>query len=188
MMEVNNNKNYFCQKQKCDQLFNNHSEHPLHKNSLLRIPEELSSYEFKKKLGQGAFGVVFLVYDSSDKQEKVIKLIRIEESLIDGDIDILKRLHHSNIIGYYGSGVIRDECAYVLMELCDDDLDKMIKEKRFATFEDRLKIFKQICKGIQYFHKVKLHLKKRKMHAFKFLLFCIVYLFKLKILFIFCRY
>ena len=96
-----------------------------------------------------------MVEDPSDKVEKALKLIRLDDSSADDrEIDTLKNLHHQNIIRYFASGVIGEECQFVLMELGDYDLSAMIQEKKLTNFEEKLNIFKQICKGIQYIHKV----------------------------------
>lgn len=158
-MEPIKKARFYCKIKECKSLFIDSAEHAQHKNSLLPIPD-FKNFNFIKKLGQGAYGMVFKVYDCSDKQEKALKLISIEDSSFsDGDIDTLKTLYHQNIIRYFMSGVLDEDCAFVLMELCDYDLEEGIKNRKFESFEQQMKIFKQICKGIEYVHQV---YKKKK--------------------------
>lgn len=147
---------YFCPKAGCNILYQKRSDHPSHANSLQKIPTQLQNFRFEEKIGQGAMGAVFKVHDTLDREQKALKLISINDSaLLDGDINNLKKLHHQYIIHYYGSGSIGDEYYWVLMELCDSDLEQAIQQKRFSSFEQKVEVFKQICKGIQYFHKVR---------------------------------
>lgn len=154
-MESSKKPNFYCRIAGCTELFVESAEHTKHKSSIVPIPTEFKTLNFIKKLGQGAFGFVFKVFDCSDKQEKALKLIPIDDSsLLDGDIDTLKTLYHQNIIRYFMSGIVGEDCAFVLMELCDYDLEEVIKKKKITNFEQQLKIFKQICKGIEYVHLV----------------------------------
>ena len=150
---------FFCPKedQACFSIFEDRSEHPDHINILQLIPSELYSFSFKCKLGQGAYGVVFLVVDSLEQKEKALKLMYIDDlTSVDREFQALKRLRHQNIIDYYEFRIIGKECTFV-MELCNSDLDKLIKENKLDS-QAKVKTFKEICKGIKYLHKVR-HIK-----------------------------
>ena len=146
---------FFCKFKQCTQLFSNRKEHSEHKNNLYEIPDQLSSYVFIKKLGQGTYGAVFEVYDHTDDEKKAVKIIQINDSSLasDGDLHTLKKLHHQNIVHYHHSGILK-ECSFVVMELCDSDLETMIEKNKLTNFDEQMNVFKQICRGIEYFHDV----------------------------------
>lgn len=149
------NKKYFCSSKTCksNKIFSDDSFCNEHPNSYMEIPKFLVNlFEFKKKLGSGAFGFVFQVYDIEDQEIKALKLLKIED-FEDGDVTVLKKLQHPNIIRYFRSKAFSNDFGFVLMEFCDSELNSLIKENQIS-FEDKLKIFKQICKGIKYFHSV----------------------------------
>ena len=154
-MNESQKSKYYCPKPECTELFLKRAEHSLHESALLKFPSQLKSFEFKRKIGQGSYGVVFEVFDNLDKEPKVLKYISIDNSSsVDGNINNLKKLNHQYIIHYFGSGIIGDDFAYVIMELCDTDLGKMMEKKELSTFPQKVKMFKEICKGIHYLHKV----------------------------------
>ena len=150
------NKIYYCSNNNCKskKLFYNDSLCLEHPSLRLEIPEYLVNlFDFKCKLGSGSFGFVFQVYDYEDQEVKALKLVKLD-NFKDGDVIVLKKLSHPNIIRYFRSKAFAKDLGFLLMEFCESDLHSLIKEKKL-NFKDKLKIFKQICKGIKYCHKVK---------------------------------
>ena len=148
--------NYYCSDGnfKTKHLFSKNSFCPEHPNSFLKIPKFLTeNFDFKCKLGSGSFGFVFQVFDHEDQVLKALKLIKLDD-FNDGYVTVLKKISHQNIIHYFRSKSLEEDVGFLLMELCDSDLDALIRENKLS-FEEKLKIFKQICKGIKYFHNVK---------------------------------
>ena len=90
---------------------------------------------------------------------KALKLFQIQsedDKIKDGDMTLLKELHHQNVVKYFGSGKLKNnsETAYLILSLCETDLKKLIEKKLFKDFNEKLMIFQQICEGLQYLHKV----------------------------------
>ena len=153
----NKPKKYFCQNTKCHSLFSSHSEHEKHSDCLQKLPIKLrEKFEFKKKLGQGGFGYVFKIFDPKDSKEKALKIIKMiqSEEIKEQEVEIVKfrDLHHQNIVKYYRTKKLGSQSWYILMELCDKDLETMIAKDELNTFEKKMEIFIQICAGIQYLH------------------------------------
>lgn len=149
---------FYCSSQHCKStlLFPEGNSHPEHAGSIAIIPEDLrSNFEFKSLLGKGSFGVVFEVYDLSDRKLKALKIIKGGDDFLDRDLEIIKDLHHTNIVQYFRSDKISQESIYILMELCDTDLEKLIKDQKITDNKMRIKIIREICKAIRYLHKNK---------------------------------
>ena len=156
-MELDPKKKYFCENTKCYSLFSSHSEHEKHSDCLQRLPIDLrEKFNFQNKLGQGGFGYVFKIIDPKDSKEKALKIIKMieNEKFNDPEIEIIKLrdLHHQNIMKYYRTKKLGSQTWYILMELCDTDLETMIAKEELNTFEKKIEIFLQICAGIQYLH------------------------------------
>lgn len=148
-------KNYYCTSKECSSIFCSSSLHPQHPNQLKKIPDELSNeFSFKKKLGAGSNGVVFQIYDESDETYKALKLIEAEDpEQMKKELKILLKLHHQFIIRYFRSGILKKSKVYIIMEECDMSLDEYLKiNKSKLTYKMKLKLFLEICEGIEYFH------------------------------------
>ena len=149
-------KKYYCSYENCKtkNLFSKNSCCPEHPHSCLEIPKFLTeNFDFRCKLGSGSFGFVFQVFDHEDQELKALKLIK-QIDFKDGDVTVLKKINHRNIIRYFRSKSLAKDVGFLLMELCDSDLNALIRENKLS-FEEKVKIFKQICKGIKHFHNVK---------------------------------
>ena len=93
-----------------------------------------NKYRLGKLLGQGSFGVVFLVCDISDKN-KIYALKQIPKDKVDDqyklealkkEIHIMYELEHENSVKLYRH--FSTENYYnLLMEKCDNDLDELLK-------------------------------------------------------------
>lgn len=156
-MQYEKEKAYYCPLKNfptCNDIYLERSAHSEHSKMLEKIPSELvKKFIFKKKLGSGAFGVVFQIYDGKENMNKAIKLlnlVKMEE--IKTELKVLLRLHHQYIVRYFKSGVCLNK-AYIVMEACDMDLHGyLIQNKKSLTYEKKIAIFIQICEGIKYFH------------------------------------
>ena len=64
--------------------------------------------EFKKKLGQGGFGSVYLAYDSYQQREVAVKILNFNDHpqsahMMNKEIEALRSLKHKNIVKLYNS-------------------------------------------------------------------------------------
>ena len=126
-------------------------------------------YKFLKILGEGSFGKAYLCQNIQDNSLCVIKQIildNLEEDEIKdtlNEVDILKRLDHSNIIKFKSvfTKTKPNHTLNIVMEYADDgDLNKKIKkhkEKKSPLIENEIiNYLTQICLALNHIHKKKI--------------------------------
>ena len=128
-----------------------------------------SQYFKKEDIGRGHFGVVWRAVSKHSKFANVyaIKEICIAgtkdnqlQDKIEGEIDIVKRLNHKNIVQFIEHFYdLNKKTFYVVMEFCiNGDLSDAIKTKRDAgrTFPVNLvkKWYTELIQAVQYLHKI----------------------------------
>jgi len=113
-------------------------------------------YELKEKLGEGAYGSVYKVYQKTTNYIRAVKAIKKKSVYKDefmNEIEVLKTVDHPNIIKlfdcYYDSIFY-----YMVEEYCNggDLFDYIKKEKCFNERKASI-IFKQLLSAINYLHK-----------------------------------
>jgi cyclin-dependent kinase len=120
-------------------------------------------YEIIKKIGEGAYGKVFLAKDLKTNVQvaiKKIKLGNVEEGIPISsirEISLLKELNHINVVKLMD--VIHLENKIVLVfEYLEEDLKKLLKlnlNKGFEVARYKSLIY-QLLQGIRYVHKLKI--------------------------------
>jgi len=119
-------------------------------------------YRPKSILGRGSFGVVCTAYDSENDKTIAIKRIRpfandewdAKHTL--REIRLLKLFKdHPNVITLYSLSLFEEKSElYMMMELMDCDLHRVIQSKQELT-EAHIKCFaKQLLEGIKALHSV----------------------------------
>ncbi|XP_060089217.1 serine/threonine-protein kinase Nek5-like isoform X2 [Heteronotia binoei] len=120
----------------------------------------MDKYEIVEKIGEGAFGKVFLARGKEDTQQCVIKevnlmkMLRKEKESSQKEVALLARMKHPNIVAFYSSLQEKNK-LYIIMEYCDGgDLMKKIKQQRGVLFEEDkiLDWFVQISLGLKHIH------------------------------------
>ena len=133
----------------------------------------MEKYDPIRVIGEGSFGKVYLMRDKVNRKFVCVKVIKIkniakkEREATKMEVDLLKRLHHPNIVRYVESFLSKNhESLCIAMEYCDGgDLATQIKSAKHRLFsEDKiLHWFVQITLGLHYMHMMKvLHRKKRQ--------------------------
>lgn len=87
--------------------------------------DRLAAFEFKEKLGQGSFGVVYKVINKKDRMVYVLKQIDFsrmgrqqkQESL--REALLMNKLENPNIVKFYDSFQARNKLN-IVMELCEN--------------------------------------------------------------------
>lgn len=151
-MEEKRSSLLFCKSKDCHTILLDIESHQIHRQDLKKIPKELAkSLKFEAKIGQGSYGYVFRIFDPSDQMHKALKLFKTRSE--DRDLEILKKLYHQNIVRYFRSGTYgkRGNKAFIVMDLCDGDLNSVIKDDKIDE-ERKNDIFLQICEGLHYLH------------------------------------
>ncbi|KAG5182831.1 kinase-like domain-containing protein [Tribonema minus] len=122
----------------------------------------MEHYERIKLLGEGSFGKVYLMRHREERKLLCMKVIKIkniprkEREACRMEVELLKRLHHPNIVGYRESFLTpRKDCLCIAMEYCDGgDLCEQIKGARRRLFSESkiLHFFVQMSLGLHYMH------------------------------------
>lgn len=124
------------------------------------VPEH---YRFIKKVGSGAYGCVASFYDKSrGSYIAVKKVFDAFQDLIDAkrilrEIKLLRQLHHENILGIIDLLPPESpnfEDIYIVTQLMETDLHRVIYSKQTLTNEHIQYFMYQILRGLSYLHKV----------------------------------
>ena len=121
--------------------------------------------KFKKirQIGAGSFGDVYLIKSQETQREFSLKLIKLkgtkaEINKILGEVNILQKLHHPNIISFKGAfNSKNDEFLNIITEYAENgDFEKKIKihngDKKYFEEKDILNWLFQVCLALQYLH------------------------------------
>lgn len=115
--------------------------------------------EVQKRLGRGAFGVVYKVVDTLGDVSRALKLIlRDRHSTLERLKKEYKTLvhlpEHPHVVRVIDANVLPgDGPPYMLFEYVDgEDLGDLIEDERFAP-EDALVLFRQVAEGLVHLHR-----------------------------------
>ncbi|WKT44989.1 Protein kinase domain [Fusarium oxysporum f. sp. vasinfectum] len=109
-------------------------------------------------LGKGAFGSVYKAFNWGNgeavavKQIKLADLPKSELRMIESEIDLLKNLHHDNIVKYIGF-VKSVDALNIILEYCENGSLHSIC-KAYGKFPENLVgvYMTQVLQGLQYLH------------------------------------
>ncbi|KAI0134230.1 cell division control protein [Xylariales sp. AK1849] len=118
----------------------------------------LKDYRLGECLGKGAFGAVYkaIHWGTGEavavKQIKLVNLPKSELRMIEAEIDLLKNLHHDNIVKYIGF-VKSVDCLNIILEYCENGSLHSIC-KAYGKFPENLVgvYMTQVLQGLQYLH------------------------------------
>jgi eukaryotic-like serine/threonine-protein kinase len=120
----------------------------------------IGPYRLVRELGQGGMGIVYLAEraDGQFEQRVALKLIKrgmdSDEILrrFLGERQVLARLSHTHIARLLDGGVSAGGQPYFAMEYVDGVPLHRYCEERGLGFEERLRLFRQVCEAVQYAH------------------------------------
>ncbi|UJO24802.1 Cytokinesis protein sepH [Fulvia fulva] len=120
--------------------------------------EGLKDYQLGQCLGRGAFGSVYAALNWSTGETVAIKQIRLSDmpktelNVIMQEIDLLKNLHHPNIVKYHGF-VKSADSLYIILEYCEQGSLHSIC-KNFGKFPENLVALytAQTLQGLLFLH------------------------------------
>lgn len=109
-------------------------------------------------LGRGAFGSVYAALNWSTGETVAIKQVRLSDmpktelNVIMQEIDLLKNLHHPNIVKYHGF-VKSTDSLYIILEYCEQGSLHSIC-KNFGKFPENLVALyiSQVLQGLLFLH------------------------------------
>lgn len=115
---------------------------------------------FMEKLGSGASKDVYRAYDTQEGLEVAWNVVNLsgvpknERNRIVNEVRLLERLHHHNIISFYGSWVNRErqEVHFVTEILSSGTLKSFITRIQVIRWKVAKRWAFQILKGLQYLH------------------------------------
>jgi serine/threonine protein kinase len=129
----------------------------IRESSALQDPG-LKDYRLGECLGKGAFGSVYKAFNWGNgeavavKQIKLADLPKSELRMIESEIDLLKNLHHDNIVKYIGF-VKSVDALNIILEYCENGSLHSIC-KAYGKFPENLVgvYMTQVLQGLQYLH------------------------------------
>eukprot|EP00746_Dinoflagellata_sp_MGD_P030345 gnl/MRDRNA2_/MRDRNA2_171965_c0_seq1.p1 gnl/MRDRNA2_/MRDRNA2_171965_c0~~gnl/MRDRNA2_/MRDRNA2_171965_c0_seq1.p1 ORF type:complete len:383 (-),score=64.34 gnl/MRDRNA2_/MRDRNA2_171965_c0_seq1:14-1162(-) len=123
-----------------------------------RVPSHM---EFVKKVGSGAYGCVCSFENRSTGEKVAVKKItNAFDDLVDGkrilrEVKLLRHFNHDNIIrilDMYPPECVDFEDIYIVTDLMETDLHRVIYSKQPLTDEHYQFFAHQILKGLKYLH------------------------------------
>lgn len=124
------------------------------------IGETIDRYKIIDLIGHGGMGSVFLAERADDvyKKQVAIKLMRrgmdtpSNIKRFNRERQILATLDHPNVARLLDGGVTEDGLPYLVMEYVDGIPLYDFCDKHKLTVDERLELFKSICKAVQHAH------------------------------------
>ena len=121
-------------------------------------PEAIGPYQVLETLGEGGMGIVYLAHQTEPvKRQLAIKVIRLlgGKSLIARfayERQALAMMEHPNIARLYDAGVTGEGHPYFAMEYAAGEPVTKYCDSRRLSCKERLRIFQQVCAGVQHAH------------------------------------
>ena len=115
---------------------------------------------FDEILGNGAYKHVYRAYDTTEGIEVAWNVVNLsgtpkkDRSRIVNEVRLLERLHHANIISFYGSWVNREleQVIFVTEILSSGTLKSFINKVQVIRWKIAKRWAIQILKGLEYLH------------------------------------
>ena len=117
------------------------------------IPEQIGAYKVMREIGHGGMSAVYEVFDTDANRPAALKVHRMHQAV--REAEILKILHHENIIAFYDTGT-QDDIVYTVMEYVDGtSLDRTNWKTLFpgkTPDQSAALIILQAARGLAYAH------------------------------------
>jgi serine/threonine protein kinase len=125
------------------------------------VGTKIGAYRLTREIGRGGMGAVYAAEraDGEFKKRVAIKLIR--SGTMDSEFivrrfrrerQILAELNHPFIARLLDGGTTADNLPYLIMEFIEGDTLLEYAEKNRLTVAERLRLFEQICRAVEYAH------------------------------------
>ena len=123
--------------------------------------KQAGPYRVIELIARGGMGNVYLAERSDGQFDRTvaIKILRHElssKSHVDrfsAERNILSGLEHPNIARLYDGGITDDNRPYLVMEYVDGVPITTYCKKNSCTLNEKLELFKQVCKAVEYAHR-----------------------------------
>lgn len=126
------------------------------KSSMIKNMLKRQDFNFSKRLGKGAYGVVFKALHLESDTEYAVKIMSIrtqEQHDKDIELQILKNYNHRNMVTYCGD-FFQDYRSYIILKLYTGNVYNYMEDEYpggFTASKTR-KWLKQITSAISYLH------------------------------------
>ena len=115
--------------------------------------KKIGKYSYDNNyIGKGSFSKVYTGIDEQNNKYAIKKIYKKNDSkyinLVEKEIEVMEKLNHKNIEKLYDK-IYTDKHIFLIMELCDNDLNSYIKNNILS--EDVIKdIMKQLIEVLKY--------------------------------------
>lgn len=123
------------------------------------VGQQLGPFTVEKELGSGAMGTVYLARYAKTGQYVAIKLLASglgsnETALarFEQEATILKKLHHPNIVRFFGAGRFQGSPFYAMEYVQGESLDHVVERRGRVGWEQVIIWGKQLCAALQHAH------------------------------------
>ncbi|MDZ7757748.1 serine/threonine-protein kinase [Rhodohalobacter sp.] len=124
------------------------------------IGKRVGPYEIRDLLGEGGMGSVYRAerIDGEFTQHVAIKFLKSGfyslylRERFKREKKLLSRLYHPNIARLLDGGITDEGSPYLIMEYVEGDPVDVYCRKQNLKLEERLSLFLQICKAVQFAH------------------------------------
>jgi serine/threonine protein kinase len=123
-----------------------------------RKPGYVTGYEIGHKLGGGVFGVVYKARKESIGKAYAIKFLKVDDPSVKSQVlreleqvSLFAQVDHPNLVSIEDKGVI-DGIPFIVMGYAGEDTLKDRLEDGALSEEEALRVFVQICRGVQALH------------------------------------
>jgi WD40 repeat protein len=119
----------------------------------------IGRYKLLELIGEGGMGLVYLAEQQEPIRRraalKIVKLGMDTKQVIarfEAEKQMLALLDHPNIARVYDAGTTEAGRPYFVMEYVKGQSITEYCDQHKTSIEDRLKLFRQVCEGVQYAH------------------------------------
>ncbi|MCC6671486.1 MAG: SUMF1/EgtB/PvdO family nonheme iron enzyme [Planctomycetes bacterium] len=122
-------------------------------------PGRIGAYQVRRRLGEGAFGVVYLAEQSGPiRREVAIKVLRPGAgdrntlARFDAERHVLAMMNHPAVANIFDAGSLPDGRPYFVMEHVDGPPITTYCDRRRLPIDARIELFVALCDGVQSAH------------------------------------
>src|SRR5258707_15126427 len=121
--------------------------------------QKVGPFDIEKRIGSGAMGTVYRARYRKTGQLVAIKII--SPGVLDNETalarferesEVLKQLHHPNIVRFYVASHHRDVPYYAMEFIQAEPLDTVLQHRGRLTWEQTVELAEQICAALQHAH------------------------------------
>lgn len=120
---------------------------------------QIGPFILEEQIGIGGMGVVYRATYPKNNRKVAVKILSpglMEDakllSRFEREMKILKRLHHPNIVRYYGGGTENNQRYYAMQFIDGGSLQDMLRQRGRLTWEQAIHVGRQVCSALEHAH------------------------------------